>query len=369
MVFTPEFQITVALARVLMDIEASRQAVSSLPVTVSVLTSLRESARLVSTHYSTQIEGNRLTQEQVDDVLHGGTFPHRERDEREVKNYYQALNFLDTLIRGKASDIAEQDIQIIHGLVMEGKKRPTPYRDGQNVIKDSSSGSIVYMPPEAKDVPLFMADLIAWINEEVAKAELPVPIIAAIAHYQFATIHPYFDGNGRTARLLTSLVLHKSAYGLKGIYSLEEYYATKLQAYYNALAVGDSHNYYFGRAEADITGWVMYFCEGMADAFAHVRQIATAAAREVTTDHSALLRELDQRQQQLLSLFGRSRYITTREIAELLGIHIRTALNLCKKWVENDFIIQHGMANKSRKYELADKWVELIQVSRGQESA
>jgi hypothetical protein len=81
-VFTPKFQITAALTKVLMDIEASRQAVDGLPITVPVLTSLRESARLIST----QIEGNRLTQEQVDEVLHGGTFPNRERDEREVKN-------------------------------------------------------------------------------------------------------------------------------------------------------------------------------------------------------------------------------------------------------------------------------------------
>jgi len=348
-----------------MDIEASRQAVSSLPITLPVLTSLRESARLISTHYSTQIEGNRLTQDQVGDVIHGGTFPNRERDEREVKNYYQALDFLDSLIKSgrvenKAPRTEEHDIQTIHGLIMEGNKRPTSYRDGQNVIKDSSSGSIVYMPPEAKDVPLLMADLITWINEEVSKAELPVPIIAAIAHYQFATIHPYYDGNGRTARLLTSLVLHKSGYGLKGIYSLEEYYATNLQAYYNALTVGDSHNYYFGRAETDITEWVNYFCEGMADAFSNVRLKATEAAKEMKTDRSALLRELDQRQKQVLSLFGKSRYITTREIADLLGIHIRTALNLCKKWVENGFIIQHGAANKSRKYELEDKWVELI---------
>ena len=72
--FAPDFQITPALTKVLMDIEASRQAVSSLPVTVPVLTSLRESARLLSIHYSTQIEGNRLTREQVEDVIHGGTF-------------------------------------------------------------------------------------------------------------------------------------------------------------------------------------------------------------------------------------------------------------------------------------------------------
>lgn len=358
--FTPNFQITATLTKLLMGIEASRQAVSSLPITVPILTSLRESARLISTHYSTQIEGNRLTQEQVEDVLHGGTFPNRERDEREVKNYYQALDFLDVLIKAKTVQIDECDVQTLHGLVMEGKKRPSSYRDGQNVIKDSASGSIVYMPPEAKDVSALMLDLIAWINVEISKAELPVPMIAAIAHYQFATIHPYYDGNGRTARLLTNLVLHKSGYGLKGIYSLEEYYATNLQAYYNALTIGESHNYYFGREQSDITSWVVYFCEGMAEAFANVCLKASEAAKGEKTDHSLLLRELDQRQKQVLSLFTKSKYITTREIAELLNIHTRTALNLCKKWVDGEFINQHGDANKSRKYELADKWLELI---------
>ncbi len=358
--FAPNFQITLALTKVLMDIEASRQAVSSLPITVPVLTSLRESARLISTHYSTQIEGNRLTQDQVEDVLHGGTFPNRERDEREVKNYYQALDFLDTLIKRNASLIAEKDIQTLHGLVMDGKKRPTAYRDGQNVIKDSSSGAIIYMPPEVKDVPNFMRDLMAWINHEVNKGELPVPLIAAIAHYQFATIHPYYDGNGRTARLLTNLVLHKYGYGLKGIYSLEEYYARDLQAYYKALTVGESHNYYFGREEADITAWVTYFCEGMADSFANVRLKATEASKGMKTDHSALLRELDQRQKKVLTLFENSKFVTTREVANLLGIHPRTALNLCKKWSDDDFVIQHGTAPKSRKYELSDKWVELV---------
>ena len=186
---------------------------------------------------------------------------------------------------------------------MDGKKKPTAYRDGQNVIKDSGSGAIVYMPPEAKDIPDFMRELMDWINEEISKKELPVPLVAAIAHYQFATIHPYYDGNGRTARLLTNLVLHKSGYGLKGIYSLEEYYARNLQAYYQALSVGESHNYYFGRAEADISVWVMYFCEGMANAFANFRLKATEASRGMVTDHGALLRELDQRQKQVLSLF------------------------------------------------------------------
>jgi Fic family protein len=81
-------------------------------------------------------------------------------------------------------------------------------------------------------------------NDAITEGEIPIPIIAAIAHYQFATIHPYYGGNGRTARILTTLILHMNGYALKGIYALEEYYAVNLPAYYNALTVGDSHNYY-----------------------------------------------------------------------------------------------------------------------------
>lgn len=356
----PNFQITPALSKILMDIEASRQAVSGLPITVSVLTSLRESARLISTHYSTQIEGNRLTQQQVQDVIQGGTFPNRERDEREVKDYFMALDFLDVLVKHNTSSIKEKDVQILHGLVMEGKEKPTPYRDGQNVIRDSGSGAIVYMPPEAKDVPDLMNELITWVNRQMDMAELPAPMVAAIAHYQFATIHPYYDGNGRTARLLTNLILHKSGYGLKGIYSLEEYYARNLQAYYQALSVGESHNYYYGRAESEITDWIVYFCSGMADSFAKVRLKASESSQQGQIDQTHLLRELDQRQKHVLTLFINSKYITTKEVSELLGIHRRTALNLCNQWRDEGFILQHGQANKSRKYELAQKWLELL---------
>lgn len=85
-----------------------------------------------------------------------------------------------------------------------------------------------------------MSDLVEWIDRSMSE-ELSCPIVAALAHYQFATIHPYFDGNGRTARLLTTLVLHLGGYDLKGLYSLEAYYARNLGAYYQALTVGPSH--------------------------------------------------------------------------------------------------------------------------------
>ncbi len=229
---------------------------------------------MLSTHLSTRIEGNRLTQAQVQAVVEGeGTFPGRERDEAEVRHYFAALTYVERIGRG-GRKLTERQIRTIHGLVMTGKARPTRYRNGQNVIRDSRTGGIVYMPPEAKDVPKLMRELVAWVNRELAKDELPVPVIVALAHHQFATIHPYFDGNGRTARLLTTLILHRHEYGLNGIYSLEEHYAANLAGYYAGLAVGPSHNYYLGRAEADVSSFVEYFCVGMADAFGKVRRTA-----------------------------------------------------------------------------------------------
>ena len=256
MPFQPHFRISSATAKALMAIEASRVAVDRLPVTPQMIASLRESARLLTTHYSTQIEGNRLTLPQVEEVIAGGGgFPGRERDEREVQNYYKAAGEIESLAALKRK-LTEKDIQTIHGLAFEGKKRPTPYRDGQNVIRNSGSGAITYLPPEAKEVAGLMGELVMWINAEIESRDLPVPVIAALAHYQFATIHPYYDGNGRTARLLTTLILHRCGYGLKGIYSLEEYYAKNLRGYYAALTVGPSHNYHLGRAEADVSGFV-----------------------------------------------------------------------------------------------------------------
>ena len=358
--FTPTFTITPAVANDLMRIEAVKQAIRTLPITPRVLANLRETARLFSTHYSTMIEGNRLTQEQVAQVIGADQcFPGRERDQNEVKGYYAALDEVERLAR-RRENVSQAMLQRLHALVMGGGKtrvKSTPYRDGQNVIRDARSGGIVYMPPEARDVPWLMEQLVTWINK---KDELPVPIKAGIVHYQFATIHPYYDGNGRTARLLTTLVLHVGAYDLKGIYALEEYYARNLKAYYEALTVGPSHNYYMGRAEADITNWIAYFIGGMATSFEKVRDQALSEAAKGGKDQSRLLRNLDSKQRQALTLFQRSREIAAKDVAELFGYQPRTAALLCQRWVEKGFIETTDPAKKSRRYKLADVYAAIV---------
>ena len=361
MPFEPKFSITAKTAAALMRIEGSKQAIQDLPIATSVLAALRETARLYSTHYSTMIEGNRLTQEQVSNLVQRQErFPGRERDEKEVLGYYAALEKAEQ-IAATAAQISELHIRTLHALVMGGgrqKVKPTPYRDGQNVIRDSRSRGIVYMPPEARDVAPLMKQLVAWLEQKAAA--LPCPIRAGIAHYQFATIHPYYDGNGRTARLLTTLILHLGGYDLKGLYSLEEYYARDLGAYYEALSIGPSHNYYQGRANADITKWVDYFCDGMAEAFESVRRRAQEAAAGGVADRSFALRRLDPRQRGALVLFRDREAIASRDIEKLFGVSQRTARALLNAWVQKGFLTVADPSRKGRKYTLREDFASLL---------
>lgn len=208
-----------------MAIEAARIAIAGLPIDGRMMVSVRETARLTATHYSSQIEGSRLTP-------------------TEVRNYYRSLEEVDALAAS------------------QGAIALTPYRDGQNVIREAGTSSIVYLPPEASKVLALLTGVVPWIDWTLTGADSPAPIAAALAHYQFATIHPYYDGNGRTARLLTILILYKTGYGLKGIYNLEEYYTRSLPDYYAALTVGSSHNYYFGRFDGALRTRSHPLCEG-----------------------------------------------------------------------------------------------------------
>lgn len=357
--FQPVFQMSSRLVGLLLEIERVKERVKHLPLTPKIIGSLRESAKLMTTHFSTMIEGNRLTTDEVKEViLHKGHFPGRERDEKEVKGYYLALEELEHLV-AKGNPISEKAIQTFHGFVMGGGKKkvnPTPYRTGQNVIKDSQTGGIVYLPPEAKDVPGMMKGLIAWIHQN----DLPCPVVAGIAHYQYATIHPYYDGNGRTARLLTTLILHLGGYDLKGIYSLEEYYARNLLNYYRAISVGPSHNYYLGRAEADITHWLEYFCAGILEAFTRAAQQMEKGKAAGSSDQAKLLRTLDPKKRKVLELFQNYEKITNQQVIVLFGFKPRTGAKLCQTWTQEGFLEVVNPSRKKREYHLGKKYLKLI---------
>ncbi len=358
--FSPQYTITPTIAQDLIATESIKEKAVYAQVTLEVLTNLRKSARLNSIHYSTAIEGNRFSIAQVKEVLeHKGHFPGRERDEKEIKGYYAALSYVEQLAKKKIT-ITENIIQTIHAYVMSnGSKKiiPTSYHNEQNVIYDGKTRQIVYMPPEAKDVPALMKQLVEWIN---ASNDIPTPIVASIAHYQFATIHPYMDGNGRTARLLTMLILYLGGYDIQGLYSLEEYYARDLNSYYDAISIGPSHNYYMGREEADITTWISYFMHGMRTSFEKILMHLEQHQTSTTKDISRILRKLDQQQRKVLELFQKYEIVTAKQIGQLFGFAPRTSSQICKKWIENGFLIIVNPSKKSRSYRLADEYSVLL---------
>lgn len=358
MSFKPTYSITPVIINSISSIEVVRQHIVNLPVTAKVIASLRETARLSSTHHSTAIEGNNLTAAEVREVLQEGAhFPHREKDEWEVQNYYKALDYVEKIAKDRM-DLEEKNLKMLHGIAFEGKDTPTSYREGQNVIRKGKL--VVYIPPKAEDVPSLMKDLVWWILNSISEG-LPVPIVAGIAHYQFATIHPYYDGNGRTVRLLATLILQKYGYGLKGIYSLEEYYAQNLEKYYAALTVGDDEDYYDGQREkADLTHFLEYFINGMAEAFLKVKEQAQASQMRGELDQSSLLRDLSSQQKLVLKLFFSSKEITAKEIAKFFNVSDRQARHICRKWVQEEFIRVSKPAAKTRTYKLCDRYENLI---------
>jgi len=269
----PRYTLTPATSRRLVEIEMARAVVVQIPLLPAVQSEIRNRARLRSTHSSTRIEGNRLTLAEVEQVLAGRKAPLQgsERNVEEVRSYWKALLSVEEWA-AQGAELTEELIQRIHALV-EGRNRPSCYRDGQSTIRDSEAGALIYLPPEARDIPALMAGLVAWIRQ-AGEERLPPPLIAGLAHYQFVTIHPYYDGNGRTARLLTTFLLQRNGYGLNGLVSLEEEHARDLAAYYRSLAVHPHHNYYEGRDTADLTSWLDYFLTALAAAFTSAKEEA-----------------------------------------------------------------------------------------------
>jgi len=116
--------------------------------------------------------------------------------------------------------------------------------------------------------------------------------------------------------------------------------------------VGPSHNYYLGRAEADVSGFVEYFCMGMADAFLKVRANAENIGAK-NADRMSLMRELRPHQRQALGLFAGSKVVTSVEVAAYLGITPRQGREWCAKWVQEGFLEIVNLSKKARTYGLA----------------
>ncbi|MBR1648522.1 MAG: Fic family protein [Alphaproteobacteria bacterium] len=357
MVWMPKYTITQAILRNLSEIEAIKNYFADKVFSPSLVSSLRQSAKIAQTHYSTRIEGNRLTLNQVETALYTADKSARSyqgHDEKEVRAYYEAINYMEKYLNdGGIFSLAL--IKKIHSLIM-GSHKIIPYRNAQNAVYDSADGSIIYLPPETKDVAKMMRDLAAWVKDNIDK--LPPPVVAGLFHYQFVTIHPYFDGNGRTARLITSFIMRKSGYDLQGLCILEEYYAKNLSTYYQALMTHPHHNYYFGRNNADLTPWLAYFIEGVSQTFADIK--AKTAEQVHSTKVLPALRNLNLKQKKILGLLKEFAEITSIQAGLCLGISPQSARLLLNKWKGEGFLKIVNTPKKNRTYGLSDEYEELL---------
>lgn len=241
---------------------------SSFPETI--LADFEKKANSLSAHASTSIEGNPLSLTDVKRILKSS--PQNIRDtEREVLNYNHILEKLNEKTKHGRIDIHVRficDVQreVTAGLIAKnrcGKLRTEPV-----FVNDPRSGNPVYLPPDHQDVPGLMEDLGRFVKEKRGDAD-PL-ILAGIFHKQFVIIHPFMDGNGRTARLVTKALLADMGLDTFNLFSFENYYDKNIAAYFQK--VGLSGNYYEIAAGVDFTDWLEYFTGGILDELLRVKK-------------------------------------------------------------------------------------------------
>ncbi len=166
---------------------------------------------------------------------------------------------------------------------------------------------LAYTPPRSEDVPALIINLLDWVKEN---SQVHPVIRAGLFHYQFESIHPFTDGNGRTGRLLTLLHLYRSGWDFKKVLVLEDYYNRNRKKYYRALQTGDT---YQSRQGVDLTGWLDYFVDGFWDEAERVRdQILNLA---VVGDISATRNVLDNDELKIVDFVVTMGRITSGDVA------------------------------------------------------
>lgn len=301
---------------------------------------------------SSRIEG---TQTEMDEaVLDSSQIAPEKRDDwQEVQNYIQAIN--EAVVELEQLPLSNRLLKHTHAILMQGvrgeHKTPGEFRVSQNWIGGSSLADAAFIPPHPGEVPELMSDLeLFWHNENINVPEL---IRVAISHYQFETIHPFLDGNGRIGRLLIALYLVNKGLLRKPSLYLSDFFERNRASYYDALMRVRTSN--------DIQHWVRFFLSAI---------IETAGKGKRTFEGIlALRREIDgivlgygkraENAQALLKHLYRKPAVTAIQASGLLGISHPAASKLLKK-MQADHILTEITGYQRNRIFFFDRYIKLF---------
>lgn len=351
MPFNPKYTITEKILNNLTAIALAREIIEQSHLVPKWEASLRRQAKLRNTHSSTAIEGNKLTLEQVEALADGKDIVATEKDKKEVLNYLEALDKLNLF--SEKGKIKVQDLLNIHRIiskdVLHDNKHSGVFRDrqvfvGRRVYDGTGfKEEVEYMPPKTEDVPRLVKEFIDWLNLEKTWETNPV-LLAGISHYEIARIHPFIDGNGRTARLFAALIFYLSGFDHRRLFALDDFYDRDRQAYYAALKTAQENN-------NDITKWLEYFTTGVAYSVNEVKEAILKLGAKKKGISGAQI-PLTDKQMKIVEFMNTHGRVTNKDLQALFKISAQAVHKELTKLVELKVIKSVG-AGRSLYYILA----------------
>lgn len=256
--FTPKFTITNIILRNIGAIEAAKEVIENAPLVPMYEKKFKSDALLRTVHHGTHIEGNDLNIDQTKQVMEGLEILARDRDIQEVINYRNVMGLLDEL-KDKRGGYDLTMLTDIHKETVNKVVAPEKcgvLRKSEVVIKEEGTGKVVFQPPPYPQVKELLDEVFNWINMPESSEYHPI-LKAGIVHYILVSIHPFVEGNGRTVRAFSTLVLMRENYDIKKFFSLEEHFDSDPASYYEAFTSTDTKP--GGVFEKELTDWLIYF--------------------------------------------------------------------------------------------------------------
>jgi Fic family protein len=343
------------ILKYIIEIDKNRFQAESVKISRSVTNRLRKNSKKKSSYASNRIEGNPLTEKQVDEVIERDEHKHFLKPEQEVRNYFLALNYLEQKAKEKAL-FSKSLILDVQKLVEKGASKEKIGLRGAMppgvlfAVYDSQTGTPDYIPPEYSDIPGLLDELVNYVN---TTDDHPL-IVAAIVHYQLVTIHPFEDGNGRTARLLSGYILDINGYGFNGIGSLEEYFAYDINEYYDSLQMGLPQLYYSGRCNPPHPEiWITYFVRMV---LLYSNKIVEISKNNNGEELEGSLSYLKDKEKELLKYLIKNyrKDFTPIELSMKLGITNKTVINRLSVLAKNGFVEPVITGQRIRYYKLSE---------------